>query len=1244
MKKNNWHLRGHLLTLAALCVAGSVSAQFVAYNDHVNAGNTNGIPNPNTTYYSAWGTGSVNSGPLKDINSGATLTPTLTINNTGAGTGGTSGTPNAGSPADILFTPFCYFGTSSSVNGGGHAIQIDGSGANEVVDYVFANLDPNATYRFEGTGFRGNAAYTNRWILAEIISADGYVAYHSPGSPNNILTAADVPGAITASQVALNSGDNRQGSVIGWDSISPGSDGTFTIRLTQYTGTVPGGSSGGDYGYGFAALRLQEFSGALTPLSITGEPQDLTTNEYAQVSFTVAVSGSAPRYQWYFNSTAIPGAEGPTLVIPNVSPTNGGNYYVVVTNTLNAVTSRVATLAVDPDRAPPFVISAEGRGDAHAVYVTFSEAVGPDSATNIANYTLAVVGGGAAPGVTNAVMISSTVVRLDLDAPRLLNVEYLLNVRNVRDTAQSQNSVFPAQIPVTPDDRFVIFDFDQTWWYHTNDADLGAAWRAVDYVPTAPDWQQGQSLLGIETTPAIYPVPFRTTFTAYRRQTVTYYFITTFIITNDPASIVLVTSNYVDDGAIFWLNDQPAGLLGPGLDFNATYTNQVTSAAPEAQLREVTLASGGLRLGTNILAVEVHQNGTNSSDLVFGTKLMAFFIQPVAITVQPANTTVAEGQNATFTVTAANATTYQWWFGTQIIDGATNSTLVISNCTSANAGGYQVVAGNALGALTSQVATLTVNVDREPPQVLMATMLKDLTSVQLLFSEPVKEQDATNAANFAVQLVGGNPLSILGATLTNGTNLILTTSPRDAGFGNYRVTVLQIADLAPTPNVGGPVQLFAHVEETLINTNQLFRYNDSGLNLGTAWREALYLDEFSWPEGAQLLAREDNLAVLPIPTNTVLVLSNNIGGTFGAVTTYYFRAHFNFTGNPTGAWLKIFYAVDDGAVFYLNGQELFRAHMSATATITATNFATSHDVNGWEITNLLTSALVVGDNVLAVEVHQVNATSSDVVFGALLDVTAPPAGYVAPPRFVVQPQNFATNAGGGATFTTVVEGVGPFTYQWYFNAANALANETNATLTLNNVQLANEGTYSVAVANAGGAVTSAVATLTVLRRPQIVTDPANATVAVGASHTFTVEAEGSPVLTYQWYLNHTIPIPGATNAAFTLNNIQQGNAGDFRVVVANAIGSATSAVARLQVTGGAPNRPQIAPPVFGGGGIGFSFVSQAGFTYTLEYSLTLAPGSWQPVPGQSVAGDGTAKNLSDPNVTAPMRFYRLRVE
>jgi hypothetical protein len=133
-------------------------------------------------------------------------------------------------------------------------------------------------------------------------------------------------------------------------------------------------------------------------------------------------------------------------------------------------------------------------------------------------------------------------------------------------------------------------------------------------------------------------------------------------------------------------------------------------------------------------------------------------------------------------------------------------------------------------------------------------------------------------------------------------------------------------------------------------------------------------------------------------------------------------------------------------------------------------------------------------------------------------------------------------------------------------------------------------------------------------------------------------------LSYQWYYNTTVRLLNQTGTNLVLNNIQLGNAGDYTVVITNAVGAVTSTVARLTVTGGQATRPQLAGFQMTGRTFGFSFTSESGRTYTLQYTDSLTPINWQPVPGATVSGDGTVKSLSEANQTRPMRFYRVRVD
>lgn len=82
--------------------------------------------------------------------------------------------------------------------------------------------------------------------------------------------------------------------------------------------------------------------------------------------------------------------------------------------------------------------------------------------------------------------------------------------------------------------------------------------------------------------------------------------------------------------------------------------------------------------------------------------------------------------------------------------------------------------------------------------------------------------------------------------------------------------------------------------------------------------------------------------------------------------------------------------------------------------------------------------------------------------------------------------------------------------------------------------------------------------------PAVVTAPAPQIAAAGTDATFTVAATGAPAPTYQWQKDG-VNIDGATAATLTLPNVQTTDAGDYRVLVSNAIGSAISSAASLTV-------------------------------------------------------------------------------
>jgi glucose/arabinose dehydrogenase len=99
--------------------------------------------------------------------------------------------------------------------------------------------------------------------------------------------------------------------------------------------------------------------------------------------------------------------------------------------------------------------------------------------------------------------------------------------------------------------------------------------------------------------------------------------------------------------------------------------------------------------------------------------------------------------------------------------------------------------------------------------------------------------------------------------------------------------------------------------------------------------------------------------------------------------------------------------------------------------------------------------------------------------------------------------------------------------------------------------------------------------------PTITQHPASQTVSAGQSATFSVSASGAPPLSYQWQRN-TVNIPGATSTSYTIASVSASdNGAQFRCMVSNSAGSATSNPATLTVTGNAPPVATITQPAEG---------------------------------------------------------------
>lgn len=174
-----------------------------------------------------------------------------------------------------------------------------------------------------------------------------------------------------------------------------------------------------------------------------------------------------------------------------------------------------------------------------------------------------------------------------------------------------------------------------------------------------------------------------------------------------------------------------------------------------------------------------------------------------------------------------------------------------------------------------------------------------------------------------------------------------------------------------------------------------------------------------------------------------------------------------------------------------------------------------------------------------------------------------------PPSVTGQSPSTNVLAGNSFSLSVTATGSAPLNYSWLFENS-IIGGANSSTLTINNAQAANEGTYRAIVANSVGSSTSAVMFVRVLpSTPIVVTSPNSLSVAASSNATFSVTATGSQPLKYQWYFNSNA-IAGATSAQYTVVGAQSINAGTYFVSVSNGLGSATSGPATLTVTPLAP--------------------------------------------------------------------------
>ncbi len=253
-----------------------------------------------------------------------------------------------------------------------------------------------------------------------------------------------------------------------------------------------------------------------------------------------------------------------------------------------------------------------------------------------------------------------------------------------------------------------------------------------------------------------------------------------------------------------------------------TYTwtrngSPITATGPTLAFTAVTVADAGTYICT----------ATTACGSATSSPITLTVTPPPAITAQPVGATVCPGTTYTFSVTATNATGYQWRRNGVNIPGANGPSYTISSVTTATAGSFVVLVTGQCGSVLSTPVTLIP---------LPGTFLSTPASVTANLGQSVTFSTTITGAFTSVSWQrNGVPLAnnsfISGATTTTLTiNRLIY-----ADGGNYTATA--ITPCGQSVSAPGVLTLNPGTEILYINANANAANPQDGRTWGTAFRD-----------------------------------------------------------------------------------------------------------------------------------------------------------------------------------------------------------------------------------------------------------------------------------------------------------------------------------------------------------------------------------------------------------------------
>jgi uncharacterized repeat protein (TIGR03803 family) len=627
--------------------------------------------------------------------------------------------------------------------------------------------------------------------------------------------------------------------------------------------------------------------------------------------------------------------------------------------------------------------------------------------------------------------------------------------------------------------------------------------------------------------------------------------------------------------------------------------------------------------------------GSVTSRLAF----LEIMVSPPLITDQPVSQTVLVGSTATFTVNAVGDLPfyYQWMKnGTNLVDGgeisgSTTSILTITGATTADDGVYSVEVSDDFYWAASADADLTVL-----PLTQLGYTLTTLCSFNGSYNggELNGLTQGTDGYLYGTAQSGGaNGYGTVFRMTTNGSLIALFRFNQTNGAYPY-AGVVQAAD----GNFYGTT-----LEGGSASAGVVFKMS-SRLNV---------LNLYSFTGGV-----DGNLptAGLIQGSDGSLYGTTYAGGTYGLgavfkiTTNGLFTTLYSFTGEADGAdpWAGLvqgtdgnFYGTTEVGGFY--GGTVFRVTPSGTLT-------TLHMFNGGSDGAYPTASLIQGaDGNFYGTTSQggINGNGGTVfkmaANGVITILHQFGAGDGANPVAAL-----VQGSDGNLYGTTETGGLGGYGTAFEITTNSVLTtlvwfNWSNGAYPTAPLIQATDGNFYGTTSYGGAVGNGTVFRLTCPLPPHVVVQPTNQTVYTGMNTTFSVVANGTAQLIYQWRLNGTNLIDGGNltgsgTSILAINNVSAANAGTYSVIISNAYDSVTSTDAVLTVA---------SPPIISkvicntDGSMTLNFLTAPNISSRVFATTNLAPPvDWQPI-YTNVAGAGGAWQFTDLNASNyPVRFYR----